>query len=124
MFANKLEFIVSMIACLIVGFGFGYTHGLDSAPQCPVPTDTALQRDEAASPVWVTPIDPREHSDNEPACPPSWTEVKGAQGTTCRAPLDDWSGESNDQANLKAHDRGCPNAVYIAPGGELQECGP
>lgn len=31
-------------------------------------------------------------------------------------------GESWDQANLKAHDSGCPTAIYVAPGGNLVQC--
>jgi hypothetical protein len=27
-----------------------------------------------------------------------------------------------DQQTLKAHDVGCPYAVFIAPGGDLEEC--
>ena len=29
-----------------------------------------------------------------------------------------------DQENLKRFDSGCPNAIYIAPGGNLVECEP
>lgn len=32
--------------------------------------------------------------------------------------------ESWDQANLKAHDHGCPTSIFIAPGGNLVECSP
>lgn len=31
---------------------------------------------------------------------------------------------SYDQANLKAGDRGCPTAIYVAPNGILEQCGP
>lgn len=30
--------------------------------------------------------------------------------------------ESYDQGNLKRHDSGCPTAIYVAPGGNLEEC--
>jgi hypothetical protein len=30
--------------------------------------------------------------------------------------------QSWDQENLKRLDKGCPNAIYIAPKGVLQEC--
>ena len=30
--------------------------------------------------------------------------------------------ESWDQEHLKAHDAGCPVAVFIAPGGDLEQC--
>lgn len=31
-------------------------------------------------------------------------------------------GQSWDQENLKRDDAGCPTAIYVAPGGELEEC--
>lgn len=31
-------------------------------------------------------------------------------------------GQSWDQESLKRNDHGCPTAIYIAPGGELQQC--
>lgn len=31
-------------------------------------------------------------------------------------------GQSWDQANLKAHDSGCPTAIFVAPGGDLKQC--
>lgn len=30
--------------------------------------------------------------------------------------------ESWDQEHLKANDRGCPTAIYVAPGGDLEQC--
>jgi hypothetical protein len=30
--------------------------------------------------------------------------------------------QSWDQANLKRNDHGCPTAIFVAPGGELQQC--
>lgn len=30
--------------------------------------------------------------------------------------------QSWDQENLKRNDHGCPTSVYIAPGGELEQC--
>ncbi len=30
--------------------------------------------------------------------------------------------QSWDQANLKRHDVGCPTAIYVAPGGHLEQC--
>ena len=30
--------------------------------------------------------------------------------------------QSWDQENLKRHDVGCPTAVFIAPGGNLEQC--
>ena len=30
--------------------------------------------------------------------------------------------ESYDQEHLKANDRGCPTAVFVAPSGELEQC--
>lgn len=30
--------------------------------------------------------------------------------------------QSWDQANLKQHDRGCPTAIFVAPGGRLEQC--
>jgi hypothetical protein len=30
--------------------------------------------------------------------------------------------QSWDQANLKRNDHGCPTAIYIAPGGNLEQC--
>lgn len=32
--------------------------------------------------------------------------------------------QSFDQANLKRNDNGCPTAIYVAPGGVLQQCPP
>lgn len=32
------------------------------------------------------------------------------------------AGESWDQENLKKNDRGCPTAIFVAPGGTLVEC--
>jgi len=32
--------------------------------------------------------------------------------------------QSWDQENLKKNDHGCPTAIYIAPGGNLQQCPP
>lgn len=30
--------------------------------------------------------------------------------------------QSWDQETLKRNDRGCPTAIYVAPGGNLEEC--
>lgn len=30
--------------------------------------------------------------------------------------------QSWDQANLKRNDAGCPTAIYVAPGGTLEQC--
>jgi hypothetical protein len=30
--------------------------------------------------------------------------------------------QSWDQANLKRNDRGCPTAIFVAPGGDLEQC--
>jgi hypothetical protein len=30
--------------------------------------------------------------------------------------------QSWDQENLKAHDSGCPTAIFTAPGGNLTQC--
>jgi hypothetical protein len=30
--------------------------------------------------------------------------------------------QSWDQSNLKAHDSGCPTAVFVAPNGDLEQC--
>jgi hypothetical protein len=30
--------------------------------------------------------------------------------------------QSWDQENLKRNDKGCPNAIYIAPNGKLEQC--
>jgi len=38
----------------------------------------------------------------------SWCDAKEAQS---------W-----DQANLKRHDIGCPTAIFVAPGGNLEQC--
>jgi hypothetical protein len=35
-----------------------------------------------------------------------------------------YKSESWDQENLKAHDDGCPTAIYIAPHGVLVQCPP
>jgi hypothetical protein len=32
------------------------------------------------------------------------------------------SEQSWDQENLKRFDHGCPTAIFIAPGGDLEEC--
>jgi hypothetical protein len=33
------------------------------------------------------------------------------------------AGESWDQENLKLNDHGCPTAIFVAPNGELVQCG-
>ncbi len=33
-----------------------------------------------------------------------------------------YKAQSWDQENLKRHDHGCPTAIYIAPGGKLEQC--
>ena len=41
----------------------------------------------------------------------------GAPVTRC------WGNEQSwDQANLKHHDAGCPTAIFITPGGNLEQC--
>jgi hypothetical protein len=39
------------------------------------------------------------------------------QPQTAHDPAQSW-----DQANLKAHDKGCPTAIFVAPGGNLTQC--
>lgn len=35
----------------------------------------------------------------------------------CQQPAQSW-----DQENLKRSDHGCPTAIYVAPGGNLEQC--
>jgi hypothetical protein len=49
-----------------------------------------------------------------------WCE-KSTPGSA-QAPLEPLPSQSWDQANLKRHDVGCPSAVFIAPGGNLEQC--
>ena len=37
--------------------------------------------------------------------------------SSCRTASQSW-----DQENLKRHDKGCPTAIWIAPGGNLEQC--
>jgi len=49
--------------------------------------------------------------------------LSGISGCAYLPPfLDHIPSESWDQEHLKANDRGCPTAVWIAPAGELEQC--
>lgn len=43
--------------------------------------------------------------------------TQGAAGASCR-----FTTQSFDQENLKKNDKGCPNSVFVAPGGNLRQC--
>jgi len=44
------------------------------------------------------------------------TPIPDCGGTPCT------DAQSWDQENLKAKDKGCPTSVWVAPGGNLEQC--
>ena len=48
-----------------------------------------------------------------------WIGILAAIQTGCAAHNPD---QSWDQANLKRGDHGCPTAIFVAPGGDLEQC--
>jgi len=47
----------------------------------------------------------------------SWTLLIVGASSCAHNPAQSW-----DQANLKRHDIGCPTAIWVAPGGNLEQC--